>query len=85
MSVQTNIKRQPVIKRGGLIIDLQCCMVILSGKQITLYQKEFDALYLLTQYPGWVLSLGQIYRIVWIGGMYASMRFVMLSANSRGS
>ena len=84
MSVQTNIKRQPVIQRRGLIIDLQYCTVILSGEQITLYPKEFDALFLLTQYPGWVLSLGQIYRIVWIGDMYASMRFVMLSASSRG-
>ena len=61
MSVQMNIKRQPVIESGCLTIDLQCCTVILSGKQITLYPKEFDVLCLLVQYPGWVLSPEQIY------------------------
>ena len=65
MSVQMNIKRQPVIERGCLTIDLQCCTVILSGEQITLYPKEFDVLYLLAQYPGWVLSPEQIYGAVW--------------------
>jgi DNA-binding response OmpR family regulator len=65
MSVQMNIKRQPVIQRRYLTIDLQCCTVILSGEQITLYPKEFDVLYLLAQYPGWVLSPEQIYGAVW--------------------
>ena len=69
MLVQMNIKRQPVIQRGCLTIDLQCCTVILSGKQITLYPKEFDVLYLLVQYPGWVLSPEQIYEVVWQGNM----------------
>lgn len=69
MSVQVNIKRQPVIERGCLTIDLQCCTVILSGKQITLYPKEFDVLCLLVQYPGWVLSPEQIYEAVWKGEM----------------
>ena len=64
MSVQMNIKRQPVIQRRYLTIDLQCCTVILSGEQITLYPKEFDVLYLLAQYPGWVLSPEQIYGAV---------------------
>ena len=65
MLVQMNIKRQPVIQRGCLTIDRQCCTVILSGEQITLYPKEFDVLYLLAQYPGWVLSPEQIYENVW--------------------
>ena len=65
MSVQMNIKRQPVIQRRYLTIDLQCCTVILSGEQITLYPKEFAVLYLLAQYPGWVLSPEQIYGAVW--------------------
>lgn len=42
MSVQMNIKRQPVIERGCLTIDLQCCTVILSGEQITLYGQQFS-------------------------------------------
>ena len=65
MSVQMNIKRQPVIQRRYLPLTLQCCTVILSGEQITLYPKEFDVLYLLAQYPGWVLSPEQIYGAVW--------------------
>lgn len=65
MLVLTEIKRQPVIQRGNLIIDPQCCTVTLSGEEIGLYPKEFDVLYLLTQYPGWVLSPEQIYEAVW--------------------
>ena len=69
MSVQMNIKRQPVIQRGCLIIDPQRYTVILSDEQITLYPKEFDVLYLLAQYPGWVLSSEQIYDAIWQGDM----------------
>ena len=65
MSVQMNIERQPVIQRGYLTIDPQCCMVTLAGEKISLYPKEFDVLCLLTQYPGWVLSPEQIYDAVW--------------------
>lgn len=65
MLVLTEIKRQPVIQRGNLIIDPQCCTILLAGEEISLYPKEFDVLYLLTQYPGWVLSPEQIYESVW--------------------
>lgn len=65
MPVQMNIKRQPVIQRGNLTIDLQCYTVILAGEEIDLYPKEFDVLCLLAQYPGWVLSSEQIYGAVW--------------------
>ncbi len=60
-----NIERQPVIQRGNLIIDPQCYTVILAGDKIDLYPKEFDVLYLLAQYPDWVLSHGQIYGVIW--------------------
>ena len=60
MTLQTFIKRQPVIQRGNLIIDPQCCTVLLESETISLYPKEFDVLILLAQYPGWVLSLEQI-------------------------
>ena len=69
MPTLTEIRRQPVIQRGCFTIDRQCCTVILSGEQITLYPKEFDVLYLLAQYPGWVLSPEQIYETVWQGDM----------------
>ncbi len=65
MPVQMTIKRQPVIQRGNLIIDPQCCMVLLESENISLYPKEFDVLFLLAQYPGWVLSPEQIYGAVW--------------------
>lgn len=65
MSVQMNIKRQPVIQRGCLTIDSQRYTVVLAGEGIDLYPKEFDVLYLLVQYPGWVLSPEQIYGAVW--------------------
>lgn len=69
MSVQMNIKRQPVIERGCLTIDPQRYTVTLAGEEISLYPKEFDVLYLLAQYPGWVLSSEQIYEAVWQGDM----------------
>lgn len=65
MLLQMNIKRQPIIQRGNLIIDPQCCTVTLAGAEVNLYPKEFDVLCLLTQYPGWVLSAEQIYKAVW--------------------
>lgn len=52
MSVQMNIKRQPVIQRGCLTIDSQRYTVVLAGEEIDLY-------------PGWVLSPEQIYETVW--------------------
>ncbi len=57
-------ERQPVIQRGNLTIDPQCCTVTLDEEEISLYPKEFDALCLFTQYPGWVLSTEQIYGAV---------------------
>ncbi|MDO4340297.1 MAG: winged helix-turn-helix domain-containing protein [Eubacteriales bacterium] len=65
MFLQMNIKRKPVIQRGNLTIDPQCCTVTLAGEEISLYPKEFDVLFLLTQYPGWVLSPEQIYGAIW--------------------
>lgn len=65
MLLQTNIERQPVIQRGNLTIDPQCCTVIFESENVSLYPKEFDVLLLLAQYPGWVLSPEQIYESVW--------------------
>ena len=65
MLAQMNIERQPVIQRGNLTIDPQCCTVLLDSENISLYPKEFDVLILLAQYPGWVLSPEQIYETVW--------------------
>ena len=59
------IERIPIIERGDLLIDPQCRIVSLAEKEINLYPKEFDILYLLSQYPGWVLTPEQIYEAVW--------------------
>ena len=65
MLAQMNIERQPVIQRGRLTIDPQCCTASLDGEEISLYPKEFDVLLLLVQYSGWVLSAKQIYEATW--------------------
>lgn len=61
----TKVERVPLIHCGSLMIAPQCYMVTINDKEINLYPKEFDVLYLLTQYPGWVLSAEQIYRSIW--------------------
>jgi DNA-binding response OmpR family regulator len=48
MLLRMNIEQQPVIQRGNLTIDPQCCTVRLAGEEISLYPKEFDVLCLLT-------------------------------------
>ena len=59
------IERIPIINRGDLMLDPQCRIVKLAGEEIAFYPKEFDVLYLLVQYPGWVLTTEQIYEAVW--------------------
>lgn len=61
----TKVERVPVIHCGSLMIDPQCYIVTIDDKEINLYPKEFDVLYLLAQHPGWVLSPEQIYRLIW--------------------
>lgn len=59
------LERIPAIRRGNLVVDPQSYTVTLNKKEIRLYPKEFDVLYLLAQYPDWVLSASQIYEAVW--------------------
>ena len=51
-----NIERIPILKQGDLSIDPQRCTVTLAGRVLQLFPKEFETLYLLAQYPNWVLS-----------------------------
>lgn len=39
--------------------------VIVNNKEINLSQHEYEVLYFLAQYPGWVFSKEQIYEAVW--------------------
>lgn len=65
MGVITKIERIPVVMRGDMMIDPQFHTVQLAGEEITLYPKEFEVLYFMSQYPGWVLSSEQIFEAVW--------------------
>lgn len=60
-----NIERIPILRRGDLLIDPQCCTATQEGRVLRLFPKEFGTLYLLAQYPNWVLSPQQIYGHVW--------------------
>ncbi len=65
MAINLELERAPVIKRGDLTIDPQCCTVMLAERTVDLYPKEYDVLLLLAYHVGWVLTPGQIYRAVW--------------------
>ena len=65
MSGPANIERIPILKQGDLSIDPQRCTATLAGKVLQLFPKEFETLYLLAQYPNWVLSPQQIYEHIW--------------------
>ena len=65
MATTVEINRIPKIQHGDLMIDPQCYIVNLKGERIRLFPKEFDVLYLLVQYPHWVLSAKQIYEAIW--------------------
>ena len=60
-----NIERILILKQGDLSIDPQRCTVTLAGRVLQLFPKEFETLYLLAQYPNWVLSPQQIYEHIW--------------------
>lgn len=65
MLVPANLERLPVLQHGDLLIDPQYCTATLAGKKLELFPKEFETLYLLAQYPNWVLSSQQIYEYAW--------------------
>lgn len=65
MEKTIRIEDDPIVERGELIIDPLRHVVKFANEEIILYPKEFDVLYLLVQYPGWVLTAEQIYESVW--------------------
>ena len=54
-----------IVEHGELFVDPKQHIVKLSGREVVLYPKEFEVLYLLSRYPGWVFSSEQIYEAVW--------------------
>lgn len=59
------VKLAPCIVRNDLSIDPLRRTVIMEGRSVKLTAKEFDILYFLASYPGFVFSKDQIYEYVW--------------------
>lgn len=60
-----SMKLAPCITHLDLLIDPLRRTVVMEGKKVDLTTKEFDILYLLASYPGFVFSKAQIYQHVW--------------------
>lgn len=58
-------KLAPCIIRGDLSIDPLRRIVMIEKRSVKLTPKEFDILYFLASYPGFVFSKEQIYEYVW--------------------
>lgn len=61
----TRKSKEAVIKRGSLVLDARCYTDLLDGKNLNLYPKEFDILYLLARHPNWVFTKEEIYENVY--------------------
>lgn len=71
-----------ILKYGGLAIDLSSHTVSIFDKPADLTLKEFQVLVLLVQNPNSVLSMGQIYDIVWGVDNMGDTRTVMVHISS---
>jgi len=58
-------KLAPCLVRGDLSIDPLRRTVIMENRSVKLTPKEFDILYFLASYPGYVFTKEQIYEHVW--------------------
>ena len=58
-------KLAPCLVRGDLTIDPLRRTVIMENRPVKLTPKEFDILYFLASYPGFVFTKEQIYENVW--------------------
>ena len=63
-------EKASVLKYDELEIDLGRCVLYLKGKQIDLFQKEFQILVLMAQHPNQVWTAEQLYDHIW--GYYAA-------------
>src|ERR1700733_12305693 len=58
-------KRNPLVRTGGLAIDLVSRSVLLNDKPITLTRKEYRLLHLLASHLGLVVTQNQLIRDIW--------------------
>ena len=54
----------PILYRGSLVIDPQCCSVTLNKEELQMCKSLFRVLYLLAEHPEWVFTKEQIYEAV---------------------
>ena len=55
----------PILYRGSLVIDPQCCSVTLHKEEVQMCKSLFRVLYLLAEHPGWVFTKEQIYEEIY--------------------
>ena len=58
-------ERNPLVRTGGLAIDLVSRSVLLNDKPITLTRKEYRLLHLLASHLGLVVTHNQLIRDIW--------------------
>jgi two-component system, OmpR family, KDP operon response regulator KdpE len=57
--------KDPVVRTGGLTVDLVSRAVTLEGRQITLTRKEYRLLHLLASHLGLVMTHNQLIKEIW--------------------
>jgi two-component system, OmpR family, KDP operon response regulator KdpE len=57
--------RSPLVRTGGLAVDLVSRSVLLNGKHVFLTRKEYRLLHLLASHLGLVVMHNQLVRDIW--------------------
>jgi two-component system KDP operon response regulator KdpE len=60
-----SIDRSPLVRTGGLSIDLVSRSVLLDGRPVSLTRKEYRLLHLLASHLGLVVTHNQLIRDIW--------------------
>ncbi|MFR6473215.1 MAG: winged helix-turn-helix domain-containing protein, partial [Turicibacter sanguinis] len=61
----TQVKVEPTITIGDLVVDLNSTRVILEGKEVSLTTTEYEILRLLITHRKKIFSMEQIYQSIW--------------------
>jgi len=70
MDYESTINNYSIVTGKRIIIDPFRFVVVVDGREIILYPKEFNVLYYLACHPDWVLSAEQIYYAIWHDNLY---------------
>jgi two-component system, OmpR family, KDP operon response regulator KdpE len=82
------VDKDPVVRTGGLTVDLVSRVVTLDGRYITLTRKEYRLLHLLASHLGLVITHPQLIKDIWGDAtpdnvQYLRMRVRLLGAARR--